>query len=142
MAITGYTDGVYEAIKTFLTASWTDTPIQWPNQEWNVQGEEAWVKVEIHGTVYGQQSIGASEQSDNRWDDEGVLWLHLGVPRGSGYSPARGAAKALANLFRGRTLLAGRLEFLDATIGSGHFGDEEGTWFLVPVSIEWRHMDA
>lgn len=142
MPISGYSDPVYDAIKTFLTASWTDTAIQWPNEEYTASGVDPFVKVELHSDLYGQVSIGADQQADNRWDREGVLWIYVAVPRNSNYSQASGAAIALTDLFRGRTLLSGALEFLDARVGVSHFGDEEGAWFLVPVSIEWRHMDA
>lgn len=142
MPITGYSDPVYDAIKTFLTDNWSATPIQWPNEEYYADGLSPFVKVELHSDMYGQQSIGANVQADNRWDREGTLWVYLAVPRNSDFSQASGAAIALADLFRGQTLLSGDLEFLDATIGVNHFGDEEGSWFLIPVSVEWRHINA
>lgn len=141
MPITGYFDPVYDAIKTYLTANWTATDVQFPNEEYQSIGENPWVKVEIHGTDYSQQSIGESNQANNRWDQIGMLWLYLGIPRGSGLTQGRGAAKALANLFRGKTFLGGSLEFMDSAIGVGAPGDEEGPWYVIPVSIEWRRMN-
>lgn len=142
MSITSYSDPVFDAIKSYLTTNWTATPIQWPNDEYFASGEDPFLKVEFHGTVFAQESIGANVQAENRWDREGTLWLHLAAPRNSSFTNVSGAALALATLFRGVNMLAGSLEFLDANIGVSHFGDEEGAWFLVPVSIQWRHMNA
>ena len=142
MPITGYSDAVYDAIKTYLSAAWTDTQIQWVNEEYAASGDAPFVKVQFHGAVYGQETIGANTQAENRWDREGNLWLYVMVPRNSSFTNASGAAVALAELFRGQTMLSGAIEFMDANIGMSHFGDEEGAWFIVPVSIEWRHINA
>lgn len=140
MALDDYSDAVFDAIKSHLTPLWTATPMQWPNEDFEPVGDASWVKVELHGTVYGQQSIGANVQADNRWDEEGILWLYVMVKRGIGTSQARGAGRALADIFRGLTLLGNSLEFMDANIGTG--ADQEGNWYMVPVSIEWRSIDA
>jgi hypothetical protein len=133
---------VYDAIKAFLTASWTDCPIAWPNDPFTPPPSSPWVAFEMTSNLYGQQSIGASLQADNRWDEEGKIWLHVFVPAGAGEGPARGRAKALAALFRGKTLLNGALEFLDATIGMGEPGDDDGNTYRVSTDIDWRRMDA
>lgn len=141
MPITGYSDPIYDAIRAHLTANWTATDLQFPNEEYESIGPTPWVKVEIHGTDYSQMSIGESVQANNRWDQEGMLWLYLAIHRGTGLTQGRGAAKALANLFRGQSFLGGSLEFMDAAIGIGAPGDEEGPWYIIPVSIEWRRMN-
>ena len=64
------------------------------------------------------------------------------TPRGSGSSNARGTAKALANLFRGKRLLGDDLQFMDAMIGPGAAADENGMWFRTSVEIEWRFWNA
>lgn len=141
---------VYDAIRTYLLSAWTSTPIAFENENVDQNGNEVppnpahpWVDVEMTGTLYGQQSIGASVQADNRWDEEGVLFLHVLVESGSGSRTARQHAKALADLFRGKNdLLAGNLEFLDAFLGSGRPGRREGNWFEIPVAIEWRRVEA
>ncbi len=140
---------VYDAIKTYLTGAWTTTPTQWENEPEVVKVDTTtgaripWVMVEMTGTLYGQQSIGAADPvTDNRWDEEGDLWLHVFVPTGSGGQTARTYAKTLVDLFRGTQLASDHLEFMDATIGMGQPGDEEGLWFRISVKIEWRYIEA
>lgn len=146
MGIESFNDPVFDAIKARLDAEWTHTDIQYPLQEYEPQGTESFVKVELHGTFYGQASLGADDQADNRWDHAGMLWLYLVVPRGSGtanYTQASGAAKALADIFRGQRLLPDQnLEFGDAKIDSDAWNNDGGGSSVLPVSIEWRHWDA
>jgi hypothetical protein len=139
---------VFDAIRLFLdggpltpgTGAWTASHIRWENEPYDPTAE--FVDVEMTGTAYGQQSIGASRQKDNRWDEEGVLWLHVLVPVNTGGSLARTHAKSLADLFRGLTLLNGSLEFRDAFIGRGQTGFEDGAFYRVSVYVNWRRMDA
>jgi hypothetical protein len=77
-----------------LQSNWTTTPLRFENETFNPDGT-AFVAVEMTGTLYGQESIGASEQEDNRWDEEGVLWLHVMVPMGTGGLTVRTYAKQL-----------------------------------------------
>lgn len=148
------TDAVYDAIKTLLStpsvvAGLADPitsvvpPIRFENERFAQPRPPApWIAMALTGVVYGQQSIGASEQADNRWDESGDLWLSVFVPTGSGSSRAWQLGRLLADIFRGRTLLAGSLEFMDAFIGQGTPAEDEGNWFVLPISIEWRHIDA
>lgn len=137
---------VFDAIKTFLdgtggNGAWQTTAVRWENEPLDPLPDE-FVDVEMTGTMYGQVSIGASSQEDNRWDEEGVLWLHVLVPVNSGGSTCRTYAKSLADLFRGLTLLSGSLEFRDAFIGKGQPGHEDGTKYRLSVYINWRRMEA
>lgn len=146
MAFSDLTDEVFEAIKAYLgngvdAGAWQMAPIRYPNDPFIVP-DGPWVDFEIAGSIFGQQSIGQSVQADNRWDEEGQIYLHVVTPAGSGSSRTRGAAKYLAELFRGKTLLGGQLEFLDSSIGLGDPGHGEGNAYRVTVSIDWRHWDA
>lgn len=132
---------VYTAIKDYLTPIWTETPIQWENEDFTPV-MSGWVSIEITGTVYGQESLGADDPAKNRWDEDGILWAHFLVRQGDGSEVARSRAKNFVDLFRGTTLLDDRLEFQDASIGLGERGDTEGLMWRLSVSIEWRHMDA
>ena len=140
MPITGFTDPVYDAIKAFLIANWTHTLFQWPDEDTADFGEDVVVKVELFANFYGQQSIGEPLQQNNRWDEDGTLWMFFVAPRGTSFTNVRGAAKAIANLFRGTTLIGGNLEFGDAAVGPAP--DQEGTAYLLSVSVEWRYINA
>lgn len=137
---------VFEAIRTFLdgtggNGAWTTTPIRWENEAIDPL-PTTFVDVEMTGTIYNQMSIGESTQAANRWDEEGVLWLHVLVPINSGGATARTYCKSLADLFRGLTLLGDSLEFKEAFIGRGQPGFEDGNYYRISVYINWRRMDA
>lgn len=132
---------VHDAIKAYLTSSWLTIPTRWENDVLDPL-PAAFLDVEMTGTAYSQQSIGASRQADNRWDEEGVLWLHVLVKVNTGASTVRAYAKSLADLFRGLRLMNDSLEFTDAFIGKGSPGHEDGMYFRVSVYINWRRMEA
>ncbi len=141
------TDSVFEAVQDHLSSNWDTTPIQWENEPEIAKADASgapipWIMVEMTGTLYGQQSIGASRQADNRWDEEGQIFLHVFVPSGTGGKTARLYSKQLADLFRGQLLASDRLEFLDAQIGMGESGDDDGAWFRISTSIDYRYMEA
>lgn len=150
-------DIVFDAIRSHIEAGWTATEaVAWENDGfwrrtvadpdvWEQFTTDApvgqpWVLVEMQGTLYGQASIGADVQADNRWDEEGVLLIHAFVPAGTGARLARQIARAAANLFRGVTLDSGSIEFLDATMGLGE-ADEEGNFFRLTTSVDWRRCE-
>lgn len=141
-ALDSFSDPVWEAIKAHLVANWTATPLAYEDTYFDQSGNsDAWVFVELTRVVYGQESIGAETQAANRWDEEGNLWLHLNASVGTDVGKVHGASKALANLFRGLTLISGRLEFLDADIDAGET-DADGRWFRQSVSVSWRWLEA
>jgi Bacteriophage related domain of unknown function len=147
-------DAVYDAIKTYLQtpsviAGLADSvtsvvpPFRFENEAFEKPNPPApWIAVALTGVLYGQESLGASVQADNRWDESGHLWLPVFVEAGTGASRARQLAKMLADIFRGLTLLAGSLEFRDAFIGEGGPSSEVGNWYELPVAIEWRRVEA
>lgn len=147
-------DVVYSAIRNYLEgvnatpAAWATTPIQWENDKpvkmINDAGEQTpWIMVEMAGTLYAQESIGAGEQAQNRWDEEGQLFIHVFTPSGTGGLLARQYAKQIADLFRGAHLPPNEsIEFMDASIGEGSPGDDTGDWFRISVEIKWRRIEA
>lgn len=147
-------DAVYDAIKTYLQTAANVTvladpttgivpPFRFENERFDKPDPPApWVAVALTGVLYGQQSIGASRQADNRWDETGHLWMPVFVEVGSGSSRPRQIAKMLADIFRGLTLVNNTLEFMDAFIGEGSPAPEEGNWYELPVVIEWRRVEA
>jgi hypothetical protein len=147
-------DVVYTAIRQYLDgvnatpAAWSVTPIQYENEAPVAMADGSgtptpWIMIEMTGTLYGQESIGANTQAQNRWDEEGQLYCHVFIPSGGGGLVARQLAKQFADLFRGTRLLSDQtLEFMDASIGMGEIGDDSGNWFRISVDIHWRRMEA
>jgi hypothetical protein len=146
-------DLVYDAIQAYLQtaanvavladAGGNVPQFRFENEEFiKPDPPSPWIAVAITGVLYGQQSLGASVQADNRWDEQGHLWLPVFVPIGTGGSRARQLAKQLADIFRGLTLLSGSLEFRDAFIGDGGPSVETGNWYELICAIEWRRIDA
>lgn len=140
---------VYDAIRSYLdgtggNGAWTVTPIRWENEPLDPL-PESFVDVEMTGTMYDRQSIGAftvAHGDQNRWDEEGTLWLHVLVKINTGGSTVRTYAKSLADLFRGKLLLNDSLEFREAFIGRGQPGFEDGNFYRLTVYVNWRRMDA
>jgi len=136
-------DVIYGAIKSYVTANWSACPIAWENEDFTrPEPPGPWILFEITGTYYQQESIGDSPQGRNRWDEAGVMFFHVFVPKGTGSTLARQYAKALANTFRGALLLSDSLEFLVASIGEGAVADDMAVYWRVSVSIEWRRIDV
>lgn len=131
----------YSAMKAYLQSNWVTTSIRFPNEPLDPL-PSSFVDVEISGTAYSQESIGASVQSDNRWDEKGVLWLHALVKVNTGSETVLTYAKSLANLFRGLRLMNDKLSFGDAFIGKGSPGHEDGMYFRVSVYINWELEEA
>lgn len=147
-------DAVYDAIQGYLqtpanVAGLADPetnvvpPFRFENENFDKPDPPSpWIAVALTGVLYGQESLGASVQAANRWDESGHLWLPVFVPIGTGSSRARHLAKLLADIFRGLTMLNDNLEFRDAFIGEGGPAAESGNWYELPLVIEWRRVEA
>jgi hypothetical protein len=130
------TASAYTLIRAFLEENWTATTLAWPNETFVKPGPAAaWVAVMMRGGVWDQESIGAGERLDNRWQEEGDLLLGVAVPLGTGSLVAREHATALANLFRGLQLED--IEFRAIHIDDGADAEDRGPWWLLPVRVNW-----
>jgi hypothetical protein len=139
---------VYQAIKTLLDAEWTLTPIAYENTDTDKDGaalppspQRIFVEVELTGTSYEMQSMGENPIAQNRWDEEGILYLNVNVPKGKGALAGRTIAKQLVDIFRGRQLLSDALQFGDAGIGQGQPAQLAGNWWMIPAWVCWRMVD-
>lgn len=135
---------VYTAIRNHIEANWSALPVAWENEPFNPPATGIWIYIEMTGTIYEQKSIGAADDGSdtNRWDEEGVLYAYFHMTKMSGTKTARDHAKAFADLFRAVYLDGGKIEFLGASIGQGQLADDERRWFQIPVTIDWRKIDA
>jgi hypothetical protein len=137
------TPAVYDAIRNYLEANYASTTLFFENEvtEAALDGQAPWVLIEFATSNYRQITIGAGSQSENRWDEDGTFFAHVMVPAGTGTRDAFAYSAIIADLFRGTTLMGDLLEFDDVTDG---FGDssEDGMWYRVSVSIDWRLINA
>lgn len=136
-------DPLNDAIRPYLSAAWTDTPIAWPNEPFERPVDTGgsllpYLIVDDSSATLSQESIGAA-QGQNRWDKEGLLDVHIFVAAGTGTALANGYANSIEDLFRERTLASGALEFHD-TIQRlrGEPGDDAGAYYRVTLYIPWR----
>lgn len=132
-------DTVFNAIKVYLDANWTTTALRYENSTLSLPDTPiSFVFVEISGDIYKQESIGAGTVSSNLWRETGLLWLHVMVPSGTGSATARQYLRQLSEMLRDVELLSGRLTFMDMSIGLGSPGDEDGNYWRLSMSVEWK----
>jgi hypothetical protein len=128
----------FTTIREYLEAQWTTTPLAWDNETFrqpNPANPAAFVLVQITGGLYEQMTIGAETRAANRWQEEGELLLSVMVPMGTGSLAARQIADGLFALFQGLQL--DDIEFRDASIGLGVVAEDRGTWWVLPLRINW-----
>ena len=136
-------DTLHAALRAYLEANWTATPLAWENEAFEAPRDALgnplpWVMVEASGNLCAQASIGAGSAAANLWREEGLVWLHVFVPTGTGSALARQHARALVDLFRGLTLAAGTIRYRDASIGRGEPGSDDGKWWRISAGVEWQ----
>lgn len=142
-------DRVYDAVRNYLIDVWSATHLVFDNEDADQggnarpqEGTAPWVLVEMTSNFDERASIGASGETaaddDNLFREEGQLLFSVMVPSGTGSRVARQLAKAIVNLFRRLELADGTIEFLTASIGVGQRQEEEGQWFIMPVSVDYR----
>lgn len=127
----------FSPIEAYLKAEWTATPIAFENDGFKPPKQPgAFVLVEIFGVMFDQETIGANEQVENLWREDGSLYLHVCVPRGTGSLQARTFSRQLADLFRGQDFAG--IRFRQISIGSAEVGDEDGNYYRMTVTVDWE----
>lgn len=125
----------FEAIREYIEANWTATPLVWENEP-VYHGTGAWVRVGVTSISQMQESIGAGSILANRWVEVGSIFFWIVVPVGTGTTVARQHATNLIDLFRGLDL--GLFEFKRMAIGLGGVGSDDGMWWELPAEVEWE----
>lgn len=137
---------VYTAIRDFLEANYTATALVFDNERYDPSAADHWAMIEIAGTYFGRESIGADDPMLDRFEEEGVLIISMMAPADVGTKTARDHLETLAELFRGRRLLSDLLEFEDARVGFGErVGAEngaDGNWYRLNMTVDWRLIEA
>lgn len=135
---------VYDAVRAHLVANWTTTPFVFDNENTDTNNEDPtsrtgpWVMVEMTSDFDSQASIGSGSQSTDLYREEGIIFLTVLVPAGSGSRIARTYAKTLIDLFKGVELAAGTIRFQDRSIGVGQKAQRDGNWFELPATVAYE----
>lgn len=125
------TVAVYSAVRAYLEASWTDTPLVFENEA--ADPASSYVYVEVFSNSYDQISIGSGSPSTERWREEGAILLHVHVELGTGGLLPHQHATALTNLLKGLEL-PGDVRFRGMSIGPG---ETDGQFFRLTCRAEW-----
>lgn len=133
-------DYVFTAIKDFLVANWTETPLRFENETpMTTAAPEPFVLVELGSDTLEQLSTGSGIRSDNFWRESGSLWLSVLVRSGTGSLLARQYARQLAQLFmQNDGLIADALTFSNISVGLGSPGQEDGNYWAITVLVSWQ----
>ncbi len=136
----------YDTIEQYLNNQWSVacsaaglevTPLVYENMPFDLPDDPAhFVFAEIFGDTYDQESIGAEPRTDNLFREWGQLYLNVMTRNGIGTALARKYATQLVGLFQG--LDVGTLTFREASIGAGEPGKNDGNYFRMTATVNWR----
>ncbi len=136
-------DVVYSAVRDYLDANWTSTPIKWENETFEAPAitaypdpPAAFLVVEMAGDSYRQASIGSGAPSAERWVETGAILIYSLVQAGSSSLVARQNATSIADMLRG-IILPGTIRIENMSIGDGGPGDEDGSWWQILLRVNW-----
>lgn len=128
----------FDAFHDRLTGGWTQTPLVFENEEYELPGEPVpFVYVEIYGDEYNQESFGAPRE--NQFLETGVAYLHVLMPKGTGTREGRVIADALCNLFREQPQNGVFIE--EMSIGSGEPATAFPNYYSMAVTLHWYRRD-
>lgn len=125
-------------IETRLKAAWLTTDLVFENEDYSLPATPAaFVYVEVFGDDYQQASVG--EKQKNMFEEQGMTYLHVMVPNGTGTGLARDYANRLLNLFREQQV--GSVITDRASIGSGNPGRPFANYWAMTVTLWWHRYD-
>ncbi|MDW7555381.1 hypothetical protein D9623_33620 (plasmid) [Azospirillum brasilense] len=125
---------VYDAIRAKVEADWSGTPVSWPNEAFDPPPGDHWIALEFEGRLWSQESIGGGDPAEERWDENGSIWVHSIAPIGVGERTQRLNATNFINMFRGTEI--GAIEFQDCEIAAGG-ADDDGAWWRITGRIDF-----
>lgn len=130
-------DVVFTAVRDLLTAEWSGAPITWPNESLEVADSSSpWIYAELSSSGLYPLELGGGYAA---WVEEGIVWLHVHAPVGTGTLEIRAIAKQLSNLFR-RARLPG-ITFGRQSLGAGEQGDDDGLYWRQSLTIDYQYQD-
>jgi hypothetical protein len=126
---------VLAAVRSRLEAAWDDHPIHWPNEAFAPPEDSPWVALEVMPN--GASSTAHNSAGKRAAQDDGLIWVHVYVPTGTGEETARGIAEAIGAVFRGAVFSGTgcRIACGAPTHGGAGDGDDEGLWHYCAMSV-------
>ena len=129
-------DVVFTAVRDLLTAEWSGAPITWPNEGLEVADSSSpWVYAELSSSGLYQLELGLG----GVWVEDGIIWLHIHAPVGTGTLEIRAIAKQLSNLFRLARVPG--ITFGRQSLGAGEQGDDDGLYWRQSLTIDYEFQD-
>ncbi len=122
--------------RALIEAANLGVTIAWPNEPFTEpSNDDLWLIVEIVGGAGGPIELGQKAW----WEFTGAINIYVNAPIGSGSAAALTLSKQVLNVFRGLPERA--VVYLSGEIGAGEPGTDDGRWWRLPVSIEFRYQD-
>ena len=122
-------------LQTALATVPATIPIAWPNVAFaNPSPPTIWISVDSVGRSLEQIELGGRS-----WQEEGTLYVYIMAPAGFGTEQSRQLAKTITNGFR--NLGPRDVVYYAACIGQGNRDETDGSWWIMPVTIDWRWQD-
>ena len=91
---------IRETCVSAISASWTETPIAWPNKNFNPSDDDDWIRpiIKMGDTFEGEKG------EDGVGIRTGILFIDIFVPKGTGNKAALTYSVKLERLFRKKNL--------------------------------------
>lgn len=141
--------GAMAAIEQRLADNWTTTPIAYanavPQQPWppaDGSGSAVpWVFIEVINTQSRGRAVGVP--GNQFWLYEGLVSVHVFVPKDYGVADARTYASQIGEIFRNATFYNStpgyQVRTLSPMIDGGGSGSEDGNWFRLTATIPFEY---
>jgi len=141
--------GAVAAIRSRLETNWLTTRISFQNetpaQPWPpVDGDsvlQPWVHLEVAGLGSRLWTFGTVGQRGWRYD--GMIYVHVFVPVGSGLAQAQQYAVTIGELFRAAKFyddgLGSYVRTLNPQVDGGATSDDDGNWFRVTLAVDFTY---
>lgn len=138
--------GAEAAIEDKLRTEWTTTPVFFDNEPVGDRNDNQgrptpWVLCEI--TQTGGDVRGAGQPGNNVWLYDGLITVHVFVPRSSGRRKAREYAWQIGEIFRAKAFYGDTPGHLIRTwtprIDAGGTPDDEAQWYRRTVTIDFDY---
>lgn len=133
------------AIRKLITENFTAIPASrhsYPNDDqFKLPSPPAhWLRVEVQGTENRVHSVGSP--GNRLFLHDGIAWLHVFAPFGTGEDEAGAFADQLGTLLQRRDIPAPTVPQIvrteDPSVNPGERDSENGNWYRISVSVPFQ----